>query len=319
MTEVERIEADAITWHLASEGEAFDWDAFTAWLEADPRHRSTYHEVALADALIGDHAAAVFPPAVANDDAPLPARSPTRRWGRGLGWGWAGGGLAAAALIALVAIPPLLRDPVVTYTTAAQSRTIALNDGSQIVLSPRSRLTIADRGQTRLALAGDALFDIRHDPARVLTITAGPVELRDIGTRFAVQTSPELVRVAVSDGTVEVASEALDQPVSLRAGRKLYYDAKAGSATVEPVASQDVGSWRQHQLTYRAAPLALVASDLARYAGFKLTVPAELAERRFSGTLSFDDEQTALRDLAQLMQLRLVRVAGGYRLSAAGG
>ena len=312
MTEVERIEADAITWHLASEGEAFDWDAFTAWLEADPRHRAAYDEVALADALIGDHAAAVFPSEAANDDAPLPARSPVRRWG------WAGGGLAAA-LIALVAIPPLMWDAAVTYTTAAQARTIALNDGSQIVLSPRSTLTIADRGQTRLALAGDAVFDIRHDPSRSLTIAAGPVELRDIGTRFAVQASSGVVRVAVSDGTVEVASEALDQPVSLRAGRKLYYDAKAGSATVEPVATQDVGSWRQHQLTYRAAPLALVAADLARYAGLKLTVPAELAERRFSGTLSIDDGQTALRDLAQLMQLHLVRVAGGYRLSAAGG
>ena len=55
MTEHDRIIEQAAAWHVASSDDAIDWDGFTAWLEADPRHRTAYDEIALTDAVVLDH------------------------------------------------------------------------------------------------------------------------------------------------------------------------------------------------------------------------------------------------------------------------
>ena len=87
----------AAAWHVASSSDAMDWDGFTAWLEADPRHAVAYDEVALADSLLDTHREALLKadPIVANENEP----AAPRLW---LRWG---GTAIAAALIAMVAVP----------------------------------------------------------------------------------------------------------------------------------------------------------------------------------------------------------------------
>jgi transmembrane sensor len=126
----------------------------------------------------------------------------------------------------------------------------------------------------------------------------------------------EDVRVAVADGKVAVASQELSQPVELDAGRQLHFDNVAKRAVTSAIKTDAVGAWREGRLTYAATPLALVSADLSRYAGVELTVPTELKDRQFSGTLAIGDGKTAIRDLSQLMGLALVPVDGGYRLDS---
>lgn len=312
----DQIMAEAARWHIASDGDAMDWDAFTLWLEADPRNAAAYDEVALADGLLQDHRSILEPlPSAgeasllvpANDGAEI-VRPAFRKH-----WRWAGMAIAAS-LVAVLAIPQFLSPASQVYETAAGSREIALQDGSTILLAPRSRITIEGRAQDRMALSGGALFDIRHDPDRQLSITAGDLQISDIGTRFDVQAQDSLVRVAVVEGKVEVSSERLGAPVRLSAGNGLSFDGQGGEARVAAVRSQDVGSWRDGRLSYEDAPLALVAADLHRYAGVTVEVPAALRDRRFSGTLAVGDGNAALRDLAQVMGLRLGGRIGAWRL-----
>jgi len=307
MSDMERISEQAAAWHLASLGEDMDWDGFTVWLEADPRHAAAYDEVALADALLAKHrdelSAADFEEAV---EAPAYA----------FGWKRWTGAAIAASLVALLALFLLPGDVVATYRTQDASQTIALEDGSQIILAPNSDLRIEGKAQDHMALSGGAWFDIRHDPGRSLAIAAGPVRISDIGTRFDVQVNGEDVRVAVADGKVAVASQELSQPVELDAGRQLHFDNVAKRAVTSAIKTDAVGAWREGRLTYAATPLALVSADLSRYAGVELTVPTELKDRQFSGTLAIGDGKTAIRDLSQLMGLALVPVDGGYRLDS---
>lgn len=325
--------SQAARWHLASEddamAEAMDWDGFTRWLEADPRHRRALDEIALADRLVAEHRAGLWaPPETPFEAAPAAARdvprpAAMRRWQGGQGgqggrgWRWAGLAIAAS-LVAVLAVPrfmgPFGADPAQVYATDAASRQVTLADGSTVLLAPRSRLTVAGRGQEHIALSGGALFDIRHDPGRTLEITAGDLAISDIGTRFDVQAGDDAVRVAVVEGKVDVRAEAMDGPLQLSAGSGLAYDRGARTAVVGPVRSGDVGSWKDGRLTYDNAPLALVAGDLHRYAGVMVDVPPALRERRFSGTLIVDNGDAALRDLVQLMGLRLGGHAGAWRL-----
>lgn len=311
--DVDRIEEQAAAWHVASMRDDLDWDGFARWLEADPRHRQVYDEIALADALLDEHrevlSGTVGLHPVERDEPVVEAR---RRWPL-----WLGAGIAAslaAVMVVQQAAPPAPE----TIESGQMSLTVNLGHESTATLAPHSRLTIGGRDGTELALDGGAYFDIRHDPSRKLRVTVGNLTVSDVGTRFDVRDASAHVLVEVGEGEVAVQSAGLAASVQLRAGRRLLYDVAASRAVVSPVESRAVGAWRDGRLSYDAAPLELVAADLGRYAGIQLIVPTALAQRRFSGTLFIGDGNSAIHDLAQLMELRLRRDGGAYRLEPAG-
>lgn len=315
----DRIMAEAANWHIASDSDAMDWDAFTRWLEADSRHRLAYDEIALADGLLAEYQGelrtveggfdSVSVTAAANDAHEGAGQAGRSTMPRRL---FLAATAVAATLAAVIAMPQFATPAAQTFVTADAARQIALEDGSTVTLAPRSRLTV--EGRDRMALSGGAMFDIRHDPERQLTVTAGDLRISDIGTRFDVQAGDDHVRIAVVEGTVDVKSEGFATPVHLAAGAGLSFDRYAGRATVMPVRAEDVGSWRQGRLSYDNAPLSLVIADLRRYAGVRVEVPEAIGDRRFSGTLTVGDGNAALRDLAQVMGLRLGGRAGAWRL-----
>lgn len=292
----------AAAWHLAGERDDMDWDGFTTWLEADPRHGAAYDEISLADAAVAYHRGELAPFA-----APTEARS-ARKWPV-----WASGALAAS-LAAMLAVPQLIAPATQTFASGAEPLSVALGNGSQAILAPHSHLTVTGRNGGQLVLEGGAYFTVRHDPARALAVRVGDLEVRDVGTHFDLQATQGVVRIAVSQGQVEVRGEALSDPIPLAAGQRMVFDPTNHLAKVARISPQGVGEWRQDRLTYDAEPLSLVAADLARYAGVSISVPPPLAGRRFSGTLSIHDGDSAVRDLAQLMGLDLSGRAGVYRL-----
>lgn len=304
------ITAQAASWHFASSGDDMDWDGFTAWLEADARHRASYDDVALTDMLVNEHRLALLRPALPEQvSASTPASTRKARWLP------LGIGAAAAAVLAILAGPTLMHPAERHYVTDAASRTIALADGSQVTLAPHSRLVISGSDHNSLRLTGGAWFDVRHIAARELAISAGPLTIRDIGTQFDVQADGNSVRVGVVQGHVEVASQALSRPITLASGRALLFDAQNDIAAITLTDLANIGGWRQDRLSYDGVPLALVADDLGRYAGIHLDVPTDLRNRRFSGTLIVGHGSEAPRDLAQLMGLALLRGPGGLRLA----
>src|SRR3569623_845524 len=94
---------EAVAWHAARAhgadlADGADWDAFTAWLEADPANREAYDSVALADALVDEHHDTLV--------GLLAATAPAPWWRRrGFAAGAEGGAVAASLLAILVAVP----------------------------------------------------------------------------------------------------------------------------------------------------------------------------------------------------------------------
>jgi transmembrane sensor len=307
----DRIVTEAAAWHAATNDDAMDWTAFTIWLEADPRHACAYDEIALAVSLIDEHSPALLP---AEESGTVGARAAERdaRSDRRPKWRTRAGIAIAASFAAAFLIPRFLDRPAV-YHTQDKVLHVTLADGSSITLAPHSRLSAAGHGQ-QIALTGGAWFDIRHNPGRTMSIAAGPLEIRDIGTSFDIQTEADSVRIGVVAGQVTVASEALAQPIRLERGRSLLYDGTEGTALVRSQSTPEIGAWRSGRLSYEDTPLPLVLDDLSRYAGVHVTLPERLRSRHFSGSLIISDGDAAIRDLAQVMDLVLDRTADGYRL-----
>nr|WP_294850536.1 FecR domain-containing protein [uncultured Sphingomonas sp.] len=309
MTNEERIQDEAAAWLFRQQDAAMDWLAFTAWLEADPRHRGAFDELALLDVELGEGRSEIWPdqhgalPEAANDRA----SAPIGRWA-----GWVGGAMAAT-LAAVLVLQPGTNGPAIQnyHSGADKSAEIALNDGTKIVLAPASTLQV--RG-TDLALQGTGYFDVPHKAGRTLTVRAGDFVVNDIGTRFSVGNDAEGVRVEVADGSVAVSSSRLAKPVPLSAGHGLIADTAAGRVqltTVEPAA---VASWRSGKLTFDQAPLALVAREVSRYSGHKVTVDPAIADQAFSGVIAIDEGDSPGAALAQILALDAKPVDGGVRL-----
>lgn len=306
----ERLFDEALAWQGALEADDADWDGYTAWLEADPRHREAFDAVALTDRIVADHRYLlrdVLP--VAADD-PVPARRAPRRWLTGA---------AAAAVAVAVALPMLTTAAAdMTYATGAAPRHVALAGGIVVDLGPRSTL-IAKAGDTsRLELTGgEAYFDVAHDPARTLAIQAGRYSISDIGTRFGINLSAGRVLVGVADGQVTVDPLGAASPVPVAAGQQFSAPLGAdGRASVRDIATGDIGSWRQGRLSYGNAPLDVVAADISRYLEKTVDVDPALADRRFSGVLTIGDGSRLLPTLAQVMGLSYTVKGDRVRLAA---
>jgi len=305
----------AIAWQQAIAGDDADWTAFTEWLEADPRHRIAFDDVALIDAAVDARRDALRtllrPDVIADEEENCRSPATGRRWFLGTG--------IAAALALAVGLPLIQsqQGQSIAYTThPGATRSVTLDDGSRLDLSADTALSVGPH-QRRVTLArGAVYFDVRHDPARQLVVEAGGYRIADIGTRFAVDVAGDRVSIAVAAGSVTVTPPAGD-PLRLDAGDAVI-DGGNGDVVRASVAPDAVAAWRHGRLTYDNATLAKVASDISRYTGDRIEVADTIGDRRFSGVLVIGDGSHLVSDFAAVAGLAVHRGADRVVLSPGG-
>ncbi len=97
--------------------------------------------------------------------------------------------------------------------TASDVLAVTLVDGSKVSLASRSEVQVRGNQATAVALKlarGEVVCDVTHQENRRFTVTAGDVEVRVVGTKFSVKTTPgdnPRVEVSVLRGVVEVVSK----------------------------------------------------------------------------------------------------------------
>jgi len=292
----------ALDWVIRLRDPAFDgWDAFEAWLSADPAHAEVYQRLAVADRDIGDLLGSA--PSLARAPAvapPKPVRPPfTRR-------AWLGGAIAAS-VAGLIGFGLIDRQPALypIETAPGMRRTITLEDGSRIALNGGTRILI-DRKQARHATLerGEALFDVVHDDSAPFRVAVGDATLVDLGTRFNVVREGEATAVQVAEGAVVYNPDG--EAVRLDAGRALRAVDGEAHLQLADVAPAAVAGWREGRLIYDGQTMAEVAADLARWSGQPVRAAPQVAGRRFRGVLSLGDGEDIVR-LAPLLDVDIRR------------
>lgn len=280
------ITIQAIDWHLRqaemSEGE---WEAFVVWLEASPAHAAAYDRIALEDRLIGT---ATLAPEAANDSAP-----PMR------GWRWIGGGVAVAAVAALVApwMMPVKPTGYEIATKVGERRIVQLADGTSIEMNGGTRLRL-DHASPRVAELeqGEATLHVEHDAANPFIVTSGGLTVRDAGTTFNLARANGKVSVEVSEGSVLFEPESA--ALRLTAGDALVVREQDRQVTRFKVAPDLVGGWRTGQLSFDGETLAVVADAIHRRYGTNLELEGSLPQRPFTGMVRLSG--VADRDIPHL-------------------
>jgi len=318
----EDLDAQAAQWLVrAMSDEVSDADiaGLTRWLETSPAHLEAFGR---AEAVWED--AAHLTPAVpsANSAAvvDLAARRRAVRAAPSRKWAYAAltaAGVAAAAVLLAPHLKPVSPAWQTYQTVKGERRSVQLADGSRLLLNTDSRIRVDLSGpQRRLELdRGEVALAVTHDAARPLSLVAGDVVVRDIGTRFDVYRDAMGVRVAVSEG--EVAMEPA-KPSAARAdvvaGQQARYDTVHGLAPVEVADLDSTLAWQQGRVIYRDVPLWRVVADLNRYIDKPLVVHGPVGQLKVNAVLSLDSEAKIVKALEAFIPVRAVDTAGGIEL-----
>ena len=313
--------------------------AFAEWLEADARHRRLYDQVAREWADLdglSDWAVAEI--------GQLNLSAKPSAWRRGSFWG---AGLAAAAAVAIWVLPWLFSQilppdaPQVRYQTAkAEQRQVVLQDGSRMHLNTASLVDVRFSAQVReVVLAeGEAVFDVKRDSVRPFLVRAGGVDLRALGTRFAVRNLAQgNVKVTVMEGRVAVAprrpaTDASLMPVLpdeltgragpdaiiLRPDQQLHIPPAGPVGSPKEVNVAKEVAWLQGNLVFEAAPLREVVGEISRYVPGRIRVAEDVPDHPITGIIQIRNPDAMLELLSQVVPVTPVKESATVTVLYAG-
>jgi transmembrane sensor len=323
-----RIDDEASDWIVRSserpltEQERTELDA---WRAADPRHDRTFVAMRRTWDEIPNlvHLSALAQPKMPPEPLQQHANEHRSRYAL------ARLSAIAAALLAIIFLPMLLWPRGHDYATpVAQTRLIALPDGSQVTLGPKSSLDVEfSESERRVRLTGEAFFEVVHDASRPFFVEAGSVVVRDVGTKFDVNQATDTVRVAVLEGAVQVTSakpksnSQRSTPQLLRAGQRVELalataisvsDTEASMPARAAPAAAPPGAWREGRLSYDNARLGDVIADLNRYyaPGVTLEEP-RLGNLRVTASFKAREIPAFMATLNQVLPVRTYRQTDG--------
>jgi transmembrane sensor len=333
------IEAAASDWIVRRDSGLSDQEqrAFANWLAADPRHAAAVGELEQAWTFLDRPRAAGRADEMAGK---LRSRVSERRRRLGLG-------VAAVALISFVATSMIRqsphpteidRPPVGVVVLAPEKQT--LPDGTVVELKPGAEVVTNFDGPLRRVVLrrGEALFQVASDPHRTFVVAAGDVEVRAVGTAFAVQMAESGVEVVVTEGSVSVEKAGAPtgpdvagepEPIAplfstlVAAGERMSVDRAGDAAGPQPVAitSDEIAdrlSWRATRIDFSNTPLAEVVGLMNRHSTLQLIVddPA-LAGVRVNGLFRADNTETLVRLLEASFGVKTERFGNNILLRRA--
>jgi len=235
-------------------------------------------------------------------------------------WPQWGAALASVLLVTLIIGSPQPAPPelIVYQTQTAETRSLLLADGSEVSLSPQSRIEVtysAAQRQVKL-LKGEAFFDVAKNPERPFIVDTRTTRVTVLGTMFNVNNSPHGVQVAVEEGRVQVAEQGAagraDAEVKLSAGQLINVSQAAGLSQVQAIDPQTVGAWREDVRVYQARPLEQVLEDLDRYHPADLYIVDEsLKKLPVTAIFPTKDAQQMLTALESILPISVQAISGG--------
>ena len=294
-------------------GDAAENAAFMSWLKESPRHVREILLLATWDKVLKHcdpehrfdveqlHGSAAQN--VVALQAAVPSRDGTRATGGWPRWRWAAGIAAVTVATALTFVwrwGPLDSHAHSYTTDVGEQRSVALADGSVMVLDTHSRVRVDYSPGSRdiHLIDGQALFKVSHNTQRPFRVHTGETVIQAVGTEFDVYRRTERTTVAVLEGTVRLAGN--DARI-VNAGEAANVVTGGHVTRLEPIDVIEVTAWRQRRLVFRKDTLADIAAEFNRYNRTpKIRVEGEaLRLRRFNGVFDADDPMSLLQFLKE--------------------
>jgi transmembrane sensor len=304
-----RAAREATKWMILLQEEPDDRDLhrrFREWRDSSPVNAAAW----AATEHMSKLSAAVLPDYVEEwhrTEVRRPARMLARRR-----WLLPAVATAMVACVVALAVPVVLlqfRSDYATGTT--ELRTVALPDGSEVILAPDTSIALSFAAHERRVrlLAGEAFFAVKADAGRPFKVEARNVETTVLGTRFDVLMDGDGVVVAVEEGSVSVGVLAATGAITrLQPGQSVRMT-RAGAPHAGSKPPQLTASWRHGQLYLQDQTLREAIDRLSGYfSGSIVLADAALGDLQVTGAYNLRDPEEALRGMAEVLGFKVRRI-----------
>lgn len=164
-------------------------------------------------------------------------------------------------------------------TGTGQVVALTLDDQSIIHLDSNTNIEVDyDQNQRTISLnQGRAYFEVAKDKSRPFVVSTASGFVRAVGTAFSVSLEERAVKVAVTEGIVDIGrngsdvmdtEEKLSSPLvtRLNAGSTAVFDKATETISNQPIAEiRDSQSWKDGYLIFKGQTLESVLAEILRY------------------------------------------------------
>lgn len=230
--------------------------------------------------------------------------------------------MSAVAGYALMQYPKAPEGQAFT-TSVGGHETIVLGDGSRIELNTNTSLRVREAAAKREIWLdrGEALFQIKHDARRPLTVYAGNRRVSDLGTQFVMRREQNRLRVALLEGQVAIGpSDSEGRDLVLTPGNVFVATADRISVTTEPqkALAREL-AWRNGLIIFHRTPLAEAAAEFNRYNREQIVVSASAAAHVINGALPANNPEELAQIAHSIFGLSFTRRDGKILITASNG
>lgn len=186
-----------------------------------------------------------------------------------------------------------------TKITLSDSSIVWVNSGSKLVYPSRF-----DDDKREVYLEGAAIFDISHRADQPFYVYTDDLDVRVLGTMFAVSAYPddETVNTVLERGKVELKYKGTRligyEKDILAPGTKASYSPEDGAMNHSQVNTRNYTSWKDGYVFLEKKTLGYIVKKIARYYNVEIHVEDEqLASETFSGLLDLRNNANQILEI----------------------
>ena len=218
---------------------------------------------------------------------------------------WVSSIVAAAAAVVLCVLLFRDNDQQIQLMASAEVQEFVLPDGSEVTLTPGSRLTYNEKSPRNTHLEGKAFFEVARDEAVPFEVTADGAFVRVLGTKFMVDAGSSVKEVYVTEGKVLFAKSSDVEGVILTKDMQatLSPDANVPVIAVEP----DVNSiaWQRGSFIFDKTPLKEVLKTLSEH--YKVSFAATDLDKQLSGEFHAEDLDLIISLIESALDVHIIK------------
>jgi len=237
-------------------------------------------------------------------------------------WHYATAAASALSLVVLICLALFYRsNQPITYTAQfGERRTVALSDGSRILLDSNSQVDVGFTRNARLVTIerGRARFDVAHNINRPFRVSAGAGTVIAVGTAFEVEKLQAGILVTLIQGRVMVQQtdarsgngmHAKSATTFLSPGEQLT-ESEDGLPVVKRVDLDTATAWETGRLVFQNVSLGDAVEEVNRYTVHPIAVDPSASKIRISGVFNAGDVNAFIKAVTAYLPVSASTNAG---------
>jgi transmembrane sensor len=185
---------------------------------------------------------------------------------------------------------------------------VTLSDGTKLNINSASKVkyysdyNIEER---KVALDGEAYFDVKHDKTKPFTVTCGDISITVLGTTFGIKDYSYDSYISVVLRTGKILLQTPTEKINMHPNEKVVYNKITGKTETSEVEADDYVNWMNDQLRFDNETLGNIVRAISNMHNVNIVfADNKLKDMHYTGTLNSKTVDDALNMITQTSPIR---------------